>query len=368
MQKKLIALAVAGLVSGGAFAQASNVTISGLARMSYNQDKVTGTAAGVQSSTEHFVSDQSSMLVFSGREDLGGGMYAGFNIDNRWSGDGGGFGATGNTNIHVGGTWGRVAMGRQDLHYGSAIESYKAYTLQNILGNSLLTQVQGTSVAVGSRTPNVIWYDSPSFSGLTVRVAVSTASGGAGTEGNSVRAAGAVDPSKGGAFNFAVNYANGPIKAGWSRWNSTNEGGTGATAATADQRGDTLQFGYAFPMGLNVGLAWNKSTLNGMFAANDRSRTAWLLPVSYTFGSNQVAFTYAKANTTSSVANSAANAWTLAYSRMLSKRTNVGVAYTKLNNDAGATYNLFAAAGRGAVTLAAGQDVGQFSVNVNHGF
>jgi len=367
MQKKLIAVAVAGLMSGVAFAQ-TNVTVSGLARMSYNQDKVTGLAAGTQSSTEHHVSDQSSMLVFGVKEDLGGGMYAKVQIDNRWSGDGGAFGANGNTHIALGGNWGMVAMGRQDLHYGTALESYKAYTLQNILGNSLFTQVQGTSVAVGSRTPNVIWYDSPSFSGLTVRVAVSTASGGAGTEGNSIRAAGAADPSKGGAFNFAVNYANGPIKAGWSRWNSTNEGSTGLTAATADQRGDTLQFGYTFPMGLKVGLGWNRSTLNGAFAANDRTRSAWILPISYDFGNSRVNFTYVKANATSGVASSDANAWTLAYGYSLSKRTNVGVAYTKLNNNTGATYNLFAAAGRGGVTNAAGQDLGQFSLNVNHAF
>lgn len=367
MQKKLIALAVAGLVSGGAFAQ-SNVTVSGLFRMSYNQDKVTGLAAGVSSSAENYVSDQSSMLVFKGKEDLGGGMYASFQIDNRFSGDGGAFGATGNTNISLGGNWGAVSMGRQDLHYGTAIESYKAYTLQNILGNSLFTQVQGTSVAVGSRTPNVIWYDSPNFSGFSARLAVSTASGGAGTEGSSIRATGANDGSKGGAANVALNYANGPIKAGYSHWTATNEGGSGLTAATADQRGDTVQFGYSFPMGVNVGLAWNKSYLNGAFAAAEQSRSAWLLPISYTFGANQVAFTYAKANTTSGIANSGANAWTLSYGHSLSKRTNVGVAYTRLNNDTGATYNLFAAAGRGAVTTAAGQDVGQFSVNVNHGF
>jgi predicted porin len=35
MQKKIIALAVAGLVSGAAFAQTSNVTIWGIADVSY---------------------------------------------------------------------------------------------------------------------------------------------------------------------------------------------------------------------------------------------------------------------------------------------------------------------------------------------
>ena len=152
MQKKIIALAVAGLMSCAAFAQ-SNVTISGLMRMSVEQYKLNSVVAGSQASAENRVSDQSSMLVFSGKEDLGGGMYAGFNIDNRFSPDLGAFGASGNTNLHLGGNWGRVAMGRQDLHYGTAIESYKAYTLQNILSNGLFSQVSGNAVAVASRTP-----------------------------------------------------------------------------------------------------------------------------------------------------------------------------------------------------------------------
>ena len=65
MQKKLIALAVAGLVSGGAFAQ-TNVTISGLVRLSVEQYKLSNVGAGFDSSAENRVSDQSSMLVFSG--------------------------------------------------------------------------------------------------------------------------------------------------------------------------------------------------------------------------------------------------------------------------------------------------------------
>jgi hypothetical protein len=63
-----------------------------------------------------------------------------------------------------------------------------------------------------------------------------------------------------------------------------------------------------------------------------------------------------------------AKAYTLAYGYSLSKRTNVGVGYTKVNNDLNATYTLFGAAGRGAVNTVADQDVGQFSLNMNHSF
>jgi predicted porin len=389
MQKKIIALAVAGLMSGAAFAQ-SNVTISGLVRMSVEQYKLSNVGAANQAGTENRVSDQSSMLVFSGKEDLGGGMYAGFVLDNRWAPDNGGSTSVGgNSNLHLGGNWGRVAMGRQDLHYGTAIESYKAYTLQNILSNGIFSQVWGYSIANATRTPNVVMYDSPNMSGFSARVAVSAA--WAGTEGRGASAVAVSNPSKGMATNIALNYANGPIKAGYSYWNATAEGGkavgaVGAAAATTqgalsahDQRGDTLQFGYTFPMGLAVGIGWNKSKVT--FSDVSLDRTAWVLPVSYTFGANQVAFTYAKAadlkgsagGVTATLDSTGASAYTLAYGYSMSKRTNLGVSYTKLNNKTNGAYNLFGLAASGgqavgSLNTAVGTDVSQMSVNMNHSF
>jgi predicted porin len=388
MQKKIIALAVAGLMSGAAFAQ-SNVTISGLMRMSVEQYKVTSDTAAVNSSyNRNAVSDQSSMLVFSGKEDLGGGMYAGFVLDTRYAPDltaAGNTLASGNSNLNIGGNWGRIAMGRQDLHYGTAIESYKAYTLQNILSNGLFSQISGNAIANATRTPNVIMYDSPNMSGFSARLAMSTA--WRGNEGATARAAGGADPAKGSATNLALNYANGPIKAGYSYWRATAEGGktgvvTPAAAAAgiggADQRGDTLQFGYTFPMGLAIGIGWNKSKVESTVGTS--SRTAWVLPVSYTFGANQVAFTYAKAGDTSTGAgaagfatgtNTGANAYTLAYGYSMSKRTNLGVSYSKLNNKSAGTYDLFglgANGGLSTITQGAGADVSQMAVNMNHSF
>ncbi len=362
MQKKIIALAIAGLVSGGAFAQ-TNVTISGLVRVSVEQYKLSHVPAGFDSSAENRVSDQSSMVVFKGREDLGGGMYAGFVLDNRWDPvSNASTSAGGNSNLHLGGTWGQVALGRQDLHYGTALESYKAYTLQNILSNGVFAQVNGVTVANGTRTPNVIMYDSPNMSGFSVRLAGSTA--WAAGEGSGLRVSGAADPGKGSATNLALNYANGPIKAGYSYWRAKVEGGK--TAAAGDQRGDTLQFGYTFPMGLGIGLGWNKSKLD--YTTGEVSRSAYVLPISYVFGANQVAFTYAKAGNTSGVADSGANAYTLSFGHSMSKRTNLGVAYTKLDNKSGGSYDLFGLAANGATATPAGADVSQVSFNMKHSF
>jgi predicted porin len=389
MQKKLIALAIAGLMSGAAFAQ-STVTISGLIRMSAEQYKLSNVGAANASGTENRVSDQSSMVVFTVKEDLGGGMYAGAVLDNRWGPDNGAAtSAGGNSNINIGGNWGRIAMGRQDLHYGTAIESYKAYTLQNILSNGIFSQVWGYSIANATRTPNVIMYDSPTMSGFSARVALS--SNWTGNEGRGTSAAGVSNPSSGSATNIALNYANGPIKAGYSYWNATAEGGkavgtVGAATTTAqgalsahDQRGDTLQFGYTLPMGLSIGLGWNKSKVTWSDVSLDRS--AWVLPISYSFGASQVAFTYAKANDlkgtaggiTATLDSTGASAYTLAFGHSLSKRTNIGVSYTKLDNKTNGAYNMFGLAANGATPVGAtntatGADASQFAVNMNHSF
>ena len=355
MQKKLIALAVAGLVSSGAFAQ-SNVTISGLLRMSTEQYKI-GNSGAASYSAETRVSDQSSMIVFSGKEDMGGGNFASFNIDNRFSPDLGAFAAGGNTNVGIGGAWGTVKMGRQDLHYGTAIEAYKAYTLQNILSNGIFAQVNGTTVANATRTPNVLMYDTPMMNGFSARLAYSA--NAAATEGSGLN-----DGSKNGAWNLDAKYANGPLKARYSYWNSKAEGG--AAAALTNQRGDTVDAGYTLPMGLTFGLGWNKSTLSSDQGASS-SRTAWIVPVSYTFGANEVAATYAKAGNTAT-SNTGAKAYTLAYSYMLSKRTNTGVSYTNLKNDSGASYDLFAIGANGGTNTPTGTSVTQFSWNLNHAF
>ncbi|MBL8484079.1 MAG: porin, partial [Rhodocyclaceae bacterium] len=81
MQKKIIALAIAGLASTAAFAQ-SNVTIYGRLDYGYmsrsgdingvNFDRKSELAAGVQSF---------SRLGFKGSEDLGGGLKAIFEIE-----------------------------------------------------------------------------------------------------------------------------------------------------------------------------------------------------------------------------------------------------------------------------------------------
>src|SRR6478609_5198282 len=134
MNKKLIAVAVAGVFAApAAFAQ-SSVTISGQIKGGFEQLKLSNAPATRGNTSQTGVVDDSSALVFSVVEDLGGGLSAVVRLDMRIKPDDGGgsvsaagaaTGAYNPGNIVSGNShfgllskqWGRIVFGRQDLHY-----------------------------------------------------------------------------------------------------------------------------------------------------------------------------------------------------------------------------------------------------------
>jgi predicted porin len=360
MQKKLIALAVAGLVSGGAFAQ-SNVTISGAMDLGVEAVSASGAAGGVNATSRTRITNNTSWLRFSGAEDLGGGMKAVFQIEQDVNGDTGS--ATGiasrNTYVGLAGNFGTAIIGRYDVHYtshmgivdwGSAgVMPHAANTL-NVVG-----QVSGVGV-IGGRLDNVIAYISPSFSGLTAQLGYTT-----GAE--------ATTPNLGGkdsAWNLFLKYSNGPIGAFWSH-TDTNNGNGAVRTANQEVTADRLGGAYTFGQGLKVGLIYDRTkiTLAGVDFAK---RNAWSLPVSYKAGANNFYFSYAKSGDvtgTAGGANTKASSYALGYAYDLSKRTQVGVAYSKISNDSAATLDFWT---RGVGNVAAGADPTSFYAGIYHSF
>ncbi len=126
MQKKLIALAIAGIVAAPAFA-ADNVTIYGVAGAYLQSLKTdvttTATGATVNTSVSQVQTDgeSGSRIGFKGTEDLGGGLKANFVIESALAMDAAGTTAAsgvtglGNRQAYVGlsGNWGAVNLGRQ---------------------------------------------------------------------------------------------------------------------------------------------------------------------------------------------------------------------------------------------------------------
>lgn len=389
MQKKLIAAAVAGLIAVPALAQ-TNVTISGRFAAGYQNYKVNGGGSTGQD-TYNGVSDQSSRIIFNVNEDLGGGLSAWGQADMRFSQDLGAVAMSGNTGMGLASkTWGKFTIGRWDVHYqeiaGGTNAGLRASALENITSFGLMSQVNGATIANGTRTPNLLMWDSPNWNGFTARLGYSTSAFGA--EGTTNRAAG--DPGDGSAWTGALRYANGPWKAGLSYWNANTEGDVvGTTSALgivggvpavittanahADQRSTRVWGSYQFGMGLSVGLAFDRSSIragaNGGVSTTVR-RSAWYIPINYAFGPHKVYFDYSRANDASNtVGNSSGSQWMLGYDYAFSKRTSAGVYYSKVNNNTAGSYDMFAVGRNGAsLATAAGEDARMWYFGLAHNF
>ena len=385
MQKKILAVVVGGLLAAPAFA---DVTISGR----FADGIALYERGGVPDSKEQRLSDQSSRIIFSGSEDLGGGLKAWFQLDSRFSADEGtrvngatgdvaangtGF-ATGNTGVGVAGDWGKVTLGRWDLHYNelNVIEPYRAGALPNYTGMGFMTEVTqfgvlGTTgarqLARGTRSDNVVMYETnPIAGGLTVRAAYSF-------NPNGVESVASLPDAKSDhATNLTVRYVTGPILAGVSLWNYDVEG-TQAVAALEKEKATRAWAGYTLPFGLFVGFAYDQSKTDYV-GIGEVKRTAMMLPINYTLGNHKFYLTYAKADDAdlagTTVDSSGANATTIGWDYAFSKRTSAGVYYSKLKNDDNADYNMFAVSVAGTAVGAAtvGADPKIIYFGVAHNF
>jgi predicted porin len=394
MNKKLLAIAVAGALAapGFAFAQASSVTISGMFKVGFEGLKYSNEDAPVTrlNGTQSRVVDNSSRIIFNSVEDLGGGTSAIAQLDVRFAPDQASTIQTSNPigsgNSWVGlksNAWGMVRLGRLDLHYGKAPSDLtnRAGALQAAT-TSLFDFIGGQPIANASRTQNVIKYDSPNWSGFTVGAAWS-----ANPVGNSeqdmlntapLAVQSAIVPGAapgvaavvplvagttpggtntnrdGNGYTINPEYTSGPFQIGYSYWNAKPDA---PTAGTNDQIGHSL-YGYWKFGGLKVGLGWNRSELeNSNSGVRVAERDAWSIPVAYTMGPHSFYGHYTQAQNVKSdivvvnnlnVDNTGAKMFAFAYEYALSKRTSLGLTYAQIRNDDNIAYNFFTSAALGS--------------------
>jgi len=428
MQKKLLAVAVAGaLVAPSAFAQTS-VTISGALNLWYESAAATGATTTNAASTndapsrDRIVDGAGSNIRFTVVEDIGGGMQA-FgqvesatfnNADTRNNANGAGAvtGSWANRNSGIGlrsSAWGEILMGIWDVHYHEhyAADSHiiRGTSNSNSLGllNTFGTPgaVTGSNPTIGSRYGNVIRYSSPSWSGFSFRVAYARP-----TDGVPANTATFVDEKKNKVWNFALSYSAGPIFAGYTHLRDkeipnaaapTAWGGAfvGAAASTTDVRSDRFMGAYTFPFGLKIGLIYDRSKLNvesGVAATSaEIKRDVWVFPVAYTAGAHQVHFQYSRArdwkgnlggtdvgavNVTPVAGGATYNAGgdtgarmiSLGYQYDLSKRTNLHVTYSQIKNEALAGYDFFSTPVGIVAGTGFGADPRVYSIGLRHAF
>ena len=277
MKKTLIALAA--LAATGAFAQSSvtmygNVDIatgtSVLKASNGTKDTITGVVDGTQ---------MPNRVGFRGVEDLGGGLKAGFVLEqgispvssNGWNlrtatsanqtPNGGGFASSTMRagNAYVSGGFGEVRIGTQNRSAYSV--SSKSIVLAESFGG------EGHTLA-GTRTTGIA-YTSPAFSGMTVQIQTGGAHGDRTTVETVADNSSGLKVNKTTVNAISLNYNNGPVWAGVAYE-------TTATEKVANGAATTNAYGGAVAPGSAV-------------AARDEKLTA--IGASYDLGMAKVNFT-----------------------------------------------------------------------------
>lgn len=391
MQKKLIALAVSGLVSGAAFAQA-NVTVYGTMDATYDNVKATGAtaAAGANYETRGRTTMNSSFIGFKGAEDMGNGLKAVFQIET-------GVGENaGTTNTVAGSTYG---WANRDTYVGlsGGFGTVVAGTLTGparwigaqmdvnagatgIGANTALIGKFGGGAGAGyfdQRFANAIAYLSPSIAGFQGVLAYvpnenRSANTGAGSAANTS------------GWTAKALYNQGPIFVAYAYTKVKDKGTTGFGPLTTGIGAVTVESAtnnrlagkFNFGMG-TVGLMLDQSKAHTP-AGGDVKQTVMYVPVTFTVGQGKIIAQYGQAGELKN--NLAldgklykAKHFEVGYEHSLSKRTIAKVAYSAITNKDSATYDFLYGVSAPNTTgpgagVAAGSDPRGLSVGMRHSF
>lgn len=413
IRAKLIVIAVGSALAAPSIALAqSSVELYGGIDMSIINYKLSASANGLTPGVSRmavYSSGLRTILGVRGRESLGGGTTAWFQMESTVAGDTrkGTDGVTGaflfggrNTAVGLDGGWGRVFAGQWDTPY--KVNMYPviipstqstATVYGDILGNPtgqgntdttgsvvnpncqilpaasaptaanpLCSEQESGPTGFNRRAGNSIQYWSPKFANTLFKVLY---------QAPESKASAGVNPSQNPRlWSTSVTYEAGPIVAGLA-YEKHNDfqfagGNDKAWSATAT---------YELPIKLTLGGYYERLTTNGPAAGLDVNARNWALLADYRLsGPNRVTFAYAKASNpdgAGAVANAGGKAYVLSYKHSFSKRTLVYAVYGKLDNNSGATRTFIApplnSAGQNA-PIAAGQNSTVVGVGITHTF
>jgi predicted porin len=351
MQKKLIALAVAGLASTAAFAQ-TNVTIYGIMDYGYTyrfdargldsvSNRINNTNTPNSSSQLNGGQQSGNRLGFKGTEDLGNGLKAVFLMEQGWMGDTGATQSSTslyNRQAYVGlsGNFGTAVGGRlYTPHYTfvSGLDPFGAGTVgryNNVYspGSAFAANSTAGTLMDPVRVDNAIAYISPSFGGFTVTAAFANNAIGDDNTGNNSKnntVYAVLGQYTGGALTVGANYhyiaagtaAIGAIPAGFAN----------------DVQNFTFGGSYDFKVVKVMGLySWNNVNLDNLRAnSKDISINNYMLGATVPFGkfAAKGSYIYSDGN---SAAGGDAQQIALGLDYNLSKRTNFYSAYSFIDN------------------------------------
>ncbi|MBP9217251.1 MAG: porin [Sterolibacterium sp.] len=349
MQKKLIALAVAGLVSTGAFANSTAVTVYGVADLSFDFVKTSGGVAGSQTGTYTRVSSNSSYIGFKGTEDVGNGMKALFQFENGVGADTGAmFNSARDTYAGLAGAYGDIKLGTLTTPtraLGGAVDVNAGWA--GIGSSAALTNTSGFD----TRQTNTAQFTSANFSGFSGALAY--------ISGENKTASGNPAKADGRAWDLGLNYNNGPILAGLTYANGKARDGVDSQTKNTRVAG-----AYDFGMG-SVRALWNQVKFENNVGLNSK-QTTWGLGGTFNAAPNgKVIAQYYKLGNVNGTSNTGAKLFELGYEHSLSKRTVLKAIYARINNDNASAANF---ATNPVNNVLAGNDPSGFQVGIRHAF
>ncbi|MFS2139352.1 porin [Duganella sp. Dugasp56] len=340
MNRKLLALAVLGTLSGAVAAQ-SSVTVYGVLDTYYTHDSGGNPAGAVSAIDGGFASLNGTRLGFKGREDLGNGLAALFTAEMGFGGDTGALDASGNgfgrqAFVGLQGSAGVVKLGRQ----------YNPLFNGGVKYDPFLNGLEGAysrviSLGAGKRLSNALVYATPANLG--------------GFNAEAAFGFGEVPGSnaQGRVLALSVGYAAGPFSTSLIHNSANNVPLAGASMVTTRNTG----------LGASYRLGWGTLSALYQFNRNDAKLGALdnhdlLLGAALPFGASTVMVSYVR-HKNHVVAHADTHQGALGYSYALSKRTTLYASYARIAN-------------QGAASIATPGTPGgvdkQFNTGINHAF
>ncbi len=386
MNKKLVALAVAGALALplAAEAQTAQVTLYGRANMDLEFVKASGAGArdGSTTTVTRIASD-SSRFGLRGTEALGGGLTAFFQVENsvNWDGNGGTI-AGRETFVGLQGSFGQIWLGRSLAPYDDATVVFAAgpYNYNTGLFNNSSLWANNSNAIGGEhiggyddRYSNSIRWNSPTWSGFTAEVQIAS-------EENTAHSW---------MFGPGLFYNNGPIQAAvvYTRHDKIrcyNAAGTsyapcgaasGITGLAAKDDAFTITGGYDFGVA-RVALMYEHLSYDT--PTGDLKRDMWGISGVIPMGGGRWYVYYGRAgdgkggasdsetriNSLVHGADSGASNFEIGYHYDLSKRTSLNAGYVMIRNDDRANYTFNV----GAYPVSPGGDPQGFVLGIIHNF
>jgi predicted porin len=408
MQKKIVALAVAGL-STAAFAQ-TNVTIYGVADLSGQGTTISGAkdpaAPQTQGSTFN-VQSNSSLIGFKGTEDLGNGIKAMFQAETNLNMNGGStgvslgtsnssFGALRDTFVGMSSKYGSGMMGYLSTPFRSSLNSFDVMPgatgtgqIENMMGemrfggSGLAFDSSVRATAVAYAMPTLYGFDaSIAYTGSNNNGTTNTTSPGnsCGTGSNGETSACSATPQSAWGFNlgwtgYGVNLKGAFQQANYNLQSTTATGAPNGAANLGDFTSYLVGAIYTGLPGLKASAVYARNSLgtNGASVlttggAGKISNNQLYTGVSYRMGNWEpaVSAVFASDFDGSSVQQYGSRQWTARVGYYMSKRTQVYGVLGNVNNSANQTFKPGLSAS--ASTLTGGQNLFTYGMGMRTTF